>query len=738
MQQFTRIQAKDTFSYAFLDFDFRTGLSSIEGANGSSKSSIFMTLCQGLFNRNPKACKVDEVNNFITGLPSEITIWYQDGEDEYVFLNSRKLGKITVSKNGRDISQKRIPENLAMISEILGADYATFVDLIYQSKESTLNLLETTTDKGRKDFVNRVLRLEEIDSELAKMKDREKELAGKNGKIASLNLQIAALESSLGELMEIGTEYDLGEEENSLHRANLEVEKLAEEVTLLERDVKDLTAQQDLWFKEQQLREQFKTLSEGFDDQKVVDLDSLQRVATEATVEQSQQATVVESLKTTKALFEKYAGITKKRVAAQATLDALPIPEMELTECRVNMEKINKVWGARQSKLDIALKERDAFIAAANKGVCPTCGSHADVTSQIDTLTVAIAEDTEYVGKCKTSIAKYTLWCDQWVKYNAAKVELDNLKAQESGAPEGSLEELEDKLADALVEYQDIAGGVANARLALLEGMQHLKARDAIAALKMQLSQDGEQFNPATLTRKRGELSITRSNHEAKKREVVELQGTIRTKESLNAGIRAARALNKQLADNNQKILLQVDQLRKELETCEVRLDLIKTWQGILGSKGYRVARIKKFISSLNVLMVKYAQMVSGGRIKCNFFITDAGEIDFTITDEAKEMAYELWSGGEKARIKLVCLFAVLELLESMGSLSYNVLALDEIFSALDTDGKEGLFNVLAYLKGQNKAIYTIAHEDLALDLAYDYKVQARKFEDGTTEVKYV
>ena len=170
----------------------------------------------------------------------------------------------------------------------------------------------------------------------------------------------------------------------------------------------------------------------------------------------------------------------------------------------------------------------------------------------------------------------------------------------------------------------------------------------------------------------------------------------------------------------------------------ENKLELLKAWQGILGSKGYRVARIKKFISSLNGLMVKYAQMISGGRIKCNFFITETGEIDFTITDEAKSMAYELWSGGEKGRVKLVCLFAVLELLESMGSLSFNVLALDEIFSALDTEGKEGLFNVLTYLKGHSKAIYTIAHEELVLDLQYDYKVKAEKLSDGTTEVKYV
>jgi hypothetical protein len=53
----------------------------------------------------------------------------------------------------------------------------------------------------------------------------------------------------------------------------------------------------------------------------------------------------------------------------------------------------------------------------------------------------------------------------------------------------------------------------------------------------------------------------------------------------------------------------------------------------------------------------------------------------------------------------------------------------------LDSEGKEGLFKVLNYLKGKGKAIYTIAHSDLALDLMYDSVIKAKKLDDGTTEV---
>ena len=133
--------------------------------------------------------------------------------------------------------------------------------------------------------------------------------------------------------------------------------------------------------------------------------------------------------------------------------------------------------------------------------------------------------------------------------------------------------------------------------------------------------------------------------------------------------------------------------------------------------------------------MKKYADLMCNGKITCVFALSPTGEITFEITDEAKTQDITLWSGGETARIKIVCLFAVLEILEAMGSVAFNVLCLDEIFSALDQEGKEGLFKVLEYLKHKHKALYVIAHEELALDLMYDSVIKAEKLHDGTTRI---
>ena len=102
--------------------------------------------------------------------------------------------------------------------------------------------------------------------------------------------------------------------------------------------------------------------------------------------------------------------------------------------------------------------------------------------------------------------------------------------------------------------------------------------------------------------------------------------------------------------------------------------------------------------------------------------------------DPDKKVPFANWSKGEQARVKLACLFSVIELLEVMGSASYNVLVLDEIFSALDDEGKEGLFEVLSYLRSNGKCIYTISHTPLVNPVVFDSAIEVVK-ENGLARI---
>jgi DNA repair exonuclease SbcCD ATPase subunit len=184
---------------------------------------------------------------------------------------------------------------------------------------------------------------------------------------------------------------------------------------------------------------------------------------------------------------------------------------------------------------------------------------------------------------------------------------------------------------------------------------------------------------------------------------------------------------NEEAAANNTKVLLQIDALKKDIADGEKRIELLEEWVRILGPNGYRVHKMSSFLKLLNAAMLKYSKMITNGKVNCRFFVTNEGKIDFIVTDADKTLPYRLWSEGEKARVKLSCLFAVLEILEMMGAVSFNLLFLDEIFSALDDEGKDGLFAVLAHLRDKGKSIYTISHTPLVNSVVFDQVYWALK-----------
>jgi DNA repair exonuclease SbcCD ATPase subunit len=231
-----------------------------------------------------------------------------------------------------------------------------------------------------------------------------------------------------------------------------------------------------------------------------------------------------------------------------------------------------------------------------------------------------------------------------------------------------------------------------------------------------------------------GIIKLDQISLEATEKMIAEELKTVKQHQEFNTIQRTIKAVNAQKKAYNDATKGKLEVLYREQESKEDQAALVKQWLQILGPKGFRVHKMQTFLGHLNSSMKKYSDMLSDGKIRCMFYMTE-GEIDFTVTDCNKTIAWSCWSEGEKARVKMACLFAVLELLEIMGAVSFNVLALDEIFSALDHAGKEGLFRVLNYLKDRGRAIYTIAHTQLALDREYDSVVKAYKQEDGTTTI---
>jgi len=740
--EFTRVVARDCFAYKYLDFTFENGIHSVIGNNGASKTSLFLTLIQGLFNKNPKGTKVDDVNNEITGQPYEIEIWFTKGASEWYVKNSKKTGEIEIyeevngAKHKRHL--KRIPDNLKFLEEVLETDYSTFVDLVYQSPKSSLNLLESSSDGERKKFISRVNRLDELDAEFDRMKEKEKALAGKHGKILMLQKQIELMEQGVVHPQPELEEVEVAELESRLKNLWVEVDNLKAQQLELSRDRSDLT---ELLKKAEANQATQEKIQELEDEIKTFELPSLSKEDA-----QSRATKLQEELRFTESKLQEAQGVLARYEKAKPQIERLlPLreelskletPEVEAEFAEEQLRKIENLKTKTQVARSQKGSERLSLENSAKSCACPTCGHSVDSTQfegQIEELSAQIEADNALIEKCESSLSKYRLIQKAWQEITRKTQELEKLEANPDTKIDGNQAQLDVSC------FEDRKRRIQlNLQEAVLIGMEHLQFEQRQFELNRLKAEVGPavEVDPLVLMAIDLKLGELVSKLISVKNEVSQIDTEVTKAKDHNALSRARKELNRQVEENNRDLLLRLDASRNELFQAESTLEDIRNWLGILGPKGYRVRKIDRFLRSFNILIRKYSEMITSGRIACVFYLDEDGEVQFTVTDSHKTVKWANWSEGEKARVKMSCLFATLEILEATGSSSFNVLCLDEIFGSLDEEGKAGLFEVLGYLKEQGRCIAIIAHSELALPMTYTSIIRATKHEDGTTSIQ--
>lgn len=740
MIRFTRIVARDCFAYTLLDFNFIEGIHSIEGVNGSAKTSVFMTLMQGLFNRNAKGTKIDEVNNTITGKPYEIEVYFTKGSDEYAIINSRKAGTIEIYKNGKPKHVKRIPDNLKIIEDILGGDFESCRDQLYQSPKSSINLLEKDSDSSRKAFVNSILNLNEIDSSLEKFKLKDKELSGKGGQIELVKSQIRKFEEALVEEYELEQDaidvsvYEKIRDDLNTARDNQQIElaktraliaQLKEDKHTCEKIAESLSRISVLEAYlncEQELPHETVQELTGIHYKLLLEKQQLEQ-------QHADNCIMREIIKTNNE-------IKKKRIALVEQIGTTHVVD-SIESLTNKLDTLGKEFATLEATIKSNKKNLTNLLDYSTIDTCPTCRQKiksGSLTSEIEELRRTIVVDESTLVVVHKEIVLYEQGLSEHRRHIALKQQIEVLEV--SLKPCNKTERAITK------DLTECSRRIAQIDEDLDLLSRRLKTRsdyeDAQQELVTLKSAPGAHLDyVAIVTSLDKMLAFSQSLREALTdidEQVCDVQKTIKKYQEFNTVQRTIKAVNAQKRSFNDSTKAKLEALYKDLSSKEDQAALVKVWLQVLGPKGFRVHKIQNFLGHLNATMQKYSDMLSDGRIRCAFFIAE-GEIDFSVTDCNKTIAWSCWSEGEKARVKMACLFAVLELLEVMGAVSFNVLALDEIFSALDHAGKEGLFKVLNYLKGRGKCLYTISHTPLALNTEYDSVISACKQDDGTTTI---
>ncbi|QFR57719.1 exonuclease subunit 2 [Serratia phage Slocum] len=123
------------------------------GKNGVGKSTIATVLEETCFNKNSRGIKKDEL--FAWGGEKHLHSKVEFSLDEDIYIITKVVkstAKVTLTKNGVDISGHTATQTYKVIEDVMGCDFTTFSKLVYQSIKSNLDFL-TATDANRKKFL---------------------------------------------------------------------------------------------------------------------------------------------------------------------------------------------------------------------------------------------------------------------------------------------------------------------------------------------------------------------------------------------------------------------------------------------------------------------------------------------------------------------------------------------------------------------------------------------------------
>ena len=150
-----RLQWDNCFSYG-QDNDLildDTAVTQIIGTNGMGKSSIPLIIEEALYNKNSKGIKKADIPNRYINDGYKIVLTFSKDEDIYsVNINRKTNIKVKLERNGEDISSHTATNTYKTIQDIIGVDFKTFSQLVYQNTNASLQFL-TATDTNRKKFL---------------------------------------------------------------------------------------------------------------------------------------------------------------------------------------------------------------------------------------------------------------------------------------------------------------------------------------------------------------------------------------------------------------------------------------------------------------------------------------------------------------------------------------------------------------------------------------------------------
>jgi DNA repair exonuclease SbcCD ATPase subunit len=322
----------------------------ILGTNGMGKSSIPLIIEEALYNKNSKGIKKADIPNRYVNNGYNIYLSFTKDEDRYEITVNRKTSiKVKLEKNGNDISSHTATNTYKTLQEVLGVDFKTFSQLVYQNTNASLQFL-TATDANRKKFLIDLLHLEKYVELFEVFKSASKDVSSRSSTIAG---KLATVEKWLQDnklsdtfiLPMLDLQIDTSEDEKASSTLMVEIENILEKNKKINTNntYKRLLDQIDMMA----IRNSTATQYESYDDLQS-ELGSLQAAATGAQRTLKKLEQLKEVCPTCKQPIDvsaekaMIAGEKTKLASAQEKIDEIKPQIIRIKENNAEFERIQK------------------------------------------------------------------------------------------------------------------------------------------------------------------------------------------------------------------------------------------------------------------------------------------------------------------------------------------------------------------------------------------------------------
>jgi len=369
-------------------------LTQLVGTNGVGKSSIPLILEEVLFNKNSKNVKKADIANRYINNGYNISLSFTVDSSEYVISVNRKSAlKCKLTKDGEDISSHTASNTYKTLGDILGIDFKTFSQLVYQNTNASLQFL-TATDTNRKKFLIDLLKLDDY---VAYFETFKEAVRVASTTITSEQAKIATIEKWL--------------EDNFLENTELLEKMILPKIS--EEDEQSLRSLQ-LDFENISEKNKKINLNENLKEQlKAIDLDKAKMQLTSYPEEQPYiehlgkvQTLKVESLNE-KDMVSKYTDLMSQTNAecptcSQTIDDAFVASQLEKHE--TEFAKINQELEEQQQLTDKISKENEIH-KQAKRDIKQWEDLYRSIDIDLPTKAINAEEIQEQIQKLRTKIA---------------------------------------------------------------------------------------------------------------------------------------------------------------------------------------------------------------------------------------------------------------------------------------------------------------------------------------------